>query len=257
VKPESLFDLSGRIALVTGASGTLGRQFALALVNAGATVLLAGRSREKLEVARRALDEAGGRFATVTIDVTQSQTIAEALEKGSQAFGPPDILVNNAGTAGMKFAVDLSDSDWDRVMNVNLRGAFLVAQAFARARIASGGGGTIVNVASITGMTAPPAIAAYAVSKAAVIQMTRVLAREWARHSIRVNALCPGYFESDMTSAYLQTPEGQRMTRAIPMRRTGRPGELDGALLLLASDAGSYMTGATIVIDGGHILVTP
>jgi NAD(P)-dependent dehydrogenase (short-subunit alcohol dehydrogenase family) len=257
VTPGKLFDLKGRVALVTGGSGELGRQFANTLAQAGAAVVLAGRRRESLETVRGAIEQAGGRAAIVAVDISQGNAIAIALEAASVAFGPPDVLINNAGTANAKFAVDLTEADWDKVMDVNLRGAFLVAQAFGRARIAVGGGGTIVNVASITGLTAPAAIAPYAISKAAVIQMTRVLAREWARHSIRVNALCPGYFESEMTAAFLRTPGGQRMVQAIPMRRIGRPGELDGALLLLASEAGSYMTGSTIILDGGQTLVSP
>jgi NAD(P)-dependent dehydrogenase (short-subunit alcohol dehydrogenase family) len=257
VNPENLFDLKGRVALVTGGSGELGRQFAIALARAGAAIVLAGRRRDALESVRGALEQAGGRAALAIVDVSQGNAIASALEEASRPFGLPDILINNAGTAIAKFATDLTGVDWDRVMDVNLRGAFLVAQAFGRARIAAGGGGAIVNIASITGLTAPAAIAPYAISKAAVIQMTRVLAREWARHSIRVNALCPGYFESEMTRAYLRTPGGKRMVQAIPMRRIGEPGELDGALLLLASEAGSYMTGTTIVLDGGQTLVTP
>jgi NAD(P)-dependent dehydrogenase (short-subunit alcohol dehydrogenase family) len=142
-------------------------------------------------------------------------------------------------------------------MDVNLRGAFLVAQAFGRRRIAAGGGGAIVNIASITGLTAPVTITPYAVSKGALVQLTKILAREWARYRIRVNALCPGYFESNMTQSYLGSEHGERMLRAVPMRRGGRVGELDGPLLLLASEAGSYMTGASIVIDGGQTLVTP
>ena len=252
-----LFDLTGRVALVTGGSGELGRQFAIALAQAGAAIVLAGRRRDALESVRGGIEQAGGRAALAIVDVSQGNAVALALEEASRPFGLPDILINNAGTANAMFAADLTEADWDRVMDVNLRGAFLVAQAFGRARIAAGGGGAIVNIASITGLTAPAAIAPYAISKAAVIQMTRVLAREWARHSIRVNALCPGYFESEMTRAYLRTPAGRRMVEAIPMRRIGKPGELNGALLLLASDAGSYITGTTIVLDGGQTLVTP
>lgn len=254
---NNLFDLSGRIALVTGASGELGRQFASALAKAGAAVILAGRRQDALAEVRAGIERAGGRAETLDVDVTREDVVALALQKAARNLGLPDILINNAGTASSKLATDLTEADWDKVMNVNLRGAFLVAQGFARARIAAGGGGAIVNIASITGLTAPQAVAPYAISKAAVIQMTRVLAREWARHSIRVNALCPGYFKSDMTTDYLKTPGGQRMVQAIPMRRIGNPGELDGALLLLASDAGSYMTGTTIVLDGGQTLVTP
>ncbi len=257
MKPSKLFDMTGAVAIVTGASGTLGRQFAVTLAEAGAAVALVGRRRDELEASQRAVTAAGARSEIVIADLTQAGTVSDMMRSVEDAIGAPTVLVNNAGTTAAAPTAELSIADWDSVMNVNLRGAFLVAQAFGRRRIAAGGGGAIVNVASITGLTAPITITPYAVSKGALVQLTKILAREWARHRIRVNALCPGYFESNMTHSYLGSETGERMLRAVPMRRGGKAGELDGPLLLLASGAGSYMTGATIVIDGGQTLVTP
>lgn len=257
MKASQLFDMSGSVAIVTGASGTLGRQFSIALAEAGAAVALVGRKRDALEATQQELAKTGAKSAIVIADLTQAGAIADMMRSVEQALGAPTVLVNNAGSAAAAPTADLSVADWDSVMDVNLRGAFLVAQAFGRRRIAAGGGGSIVNIASITGLTAPITITPYAVSKGALVQLTKILAREWARYRIRVNALCPGYFESNMTHSYLGSEHGERMLRAVPMRRGGKPGELDGPLLLLASEAGSYMTGATIVIDGGQTLVTP
>lgn len=257
MKATQLFDMSGSVAIVTGASGTLGRQFSIALAEAGAAVALVGRKRDALEATRQDVSKTGAKSAIVIADLTQAGAIADMMRSVEEALGAPMVLVNNAGSAAAAPTAELSVADWDSVMDVNLRGAFLVAQAFGRRRIAAGGGGAIVNIASITGLTAPITITPYAVSKGALIQLTKILAREWARYRIRVNALCPGYFESNMTQSYLGSEHGERMLRAVPMRRGGRAGELDGPLLLLASEAGSYMTGATIVIDGGQTLVTP
>jgi len=257
VNPSTRFEMTGAVAIVTGASGTLGRQFSVALAEAGATVALVGRKQTELEATRTAVADAGGRSEIVIADLTEAGAVSDTMRIVESRLGVPTVLINNAGSAAAAPTAELSLADWDSVMNVNLRGAFLVAQAFGRRRIAAGGGGAIVNIASITGLTAPITITPYAVSKGALIQLTKILAREWARHRIRVNALCPGYFESNMTQSYLDSEHGERMLRAVPMRRGGRAGELDGPLLLLASEAGSYMTGATIVVDGGQTLVTP
>ena len=257
MKASQLFDMSGAVAIVTGASGTLGRQFSVALAEAGAAVALVGRNRDALEATRQEISKTGAKTAIVIADLTQAAAISDMMRGVEEALGAPTVLVNNAGSAAAAPTAELSVADWDSVMDVNLRGAFLVAQAFGRRRIAAGGGGAIVNIASITGLTAPVTITPYAVSKGALVQLTKILAREWARYRIRVNALCPGYFESNMTQSYLGSEHGERMLRAVPMRRGGQVGELDGPLLLLASEAGSYMTGATIVIDGGQTLVTP
>lgn len=257
MKPSQLFDLTGTIAVVTGASGTLGRQFSVALADAGADVALVGRRPAALEQAAEGVRAAGVRAAIVTADLVKNGAINDMFREVERSLGVPTLLVNNAGTAAARPSVDLAAAEWDNVMNLNLRAAFLTAQAFARRRIEAGGDGSIVNIASITGITAPMMLAPYAASKAAIIQLTRSLAREWARYRIRVNALCPGYFESDMTKTFLRSDAGERMIRSVPMRRGGKAGELDGALLLLASNAGSYITGETIVIDGGQTLVTP
>jgi NAD(P)-dependent dehydrogenase (short-subunit alcohol dehydrogenase family) len=256
MKPSELFGLDGTVAIVTGASGTLGRQFSLALAEAGATVALVGRRRDALEATQQLVAQHGARTAIVVADISKPGMVDEIVRSVEETLGIPTLLVNNAGTASARPTIDLAAAEWDAIMNVNLRAAFLLAQAFGRRRISAGGGGAIVNIASITGMRAPVSITPYAVSKSAMIHLTKILAREWARHRIRVNALCPGYFESNMTQGYLSSESGQRMLRAIPMRRGGRAGELDGPLLLLASEAGSYMTGTTIVADGGQILVS-
>jgi len=255
--PSKLFDLSGSVAVVTGASGTLGRTFAVTLAEAGAKVALVGRDAEALEATREAITAVGGTAAITTADVTRPGAVNDMYRTIESTIGTPTVLINNAGTVNQKYAADLTAADWDSVMNVNLRGAFLVAQGFGRRRIAAGGGGAVVNIASITGITAPATIAPYAVSKAGLIQLTRVLAREWARYNIRVNALCPGYFESNMNQGFLKTEAGQRMIQMHPLRRIGRTEELSGALLLLASDAGSYINGVSLVVDGGQVLVTP
>jgi NAD(P)-dependent dehydrogenase (short-subunit alcohol dehydrogenase family) len=257
MKPAQLFDMSGTVAIVTGASGTLGRQFSLALADAGAAVALVGRRRNELEETQRDVSKTGAKSAVIETDLVLPGAIAGMLSETERALGVPTLLVNNAGAANVRATAELTAQEWDHVMNVNLRAAFLAAQGFGQRRIAAGGGGAIVNIASITGLTAPMAITPYAISKGAMIQLTKILAREWARHRIRVNALCPGYFESNMTQRYLSSEGGERMLRAVPMRRGGQAGELDGPLLLLASDAGGYMTGATIVVDGGQTLVTP
>jgi NAD(P)-dependent dehydrogenase (short-subunit alcohol dehydrogenase family) len=257
LKPEQLFDLTGSVAVVTGASGTLGQQFSIALAEAGAAVALVGRKPDALENTQRAVEKVGGKAAIVAADISRPGAIADMYRGVASALGEPDLLINNAGVANQRRTEELSAAEWDGVMNINLRAAFLVAQAFGRLRIAAGGGGAIVNIASITGMTAPITITPYAVSKAGVIQFTRILAREWARFGIRVNAICPGYFESRLNSGFLATESGKRMIAAHPMRRIGSPGELNGALLLLASSAGSYINGTTIVVDGGQTLVSP
>ncbi len=172
----------------------------------------------------------------------------------SSEFGGLSILVNNAGVSGAARAADLSESEWDQVLDTNLKGVFLVAQAVAQGMRASGRGGAIVNIASILGHRVAGGVSAYAASKAGVIQLTKALALEWARDGIRVNALCPGYIETDINREFFATEPGQQLIRRIPQRRLGQPEELDGALLLLASQAGSYITGSTIAVDGGHLV---
>lgn len=242
-------DLKGKSALVTGASGGLGLHFADLLASQGVIVTLAARRREALEDACSRIAAAGGQARAIQVDVTDSASVGAALS--SAGF---DILVNNAGISGASRAIDLDEAEWDRVLDTNLKGVFVVAQAVARGMKASGRGGSIVNIASILGHRVAGNLSAYAASKAGVIQLTKALALEWARDGIRVNALCPGYIETDINRAFFATEPGLQLIKRIPQRRLGQPQELDGALLLLASAAGSYITGSSIEVDGGHLV---
>lgn len=247
----STTDLRGKSALVTGASGGLGLHFAQTLARHGAAVTLAARRRDTLEEACANIRATGGAARAIQMDVTDAASVQAALAEAGEPF---DILVNNAGISGAARALDLDETTWDNVLDTNLKGAFLVAQAVARGLRQAGRGGAIVNIASILGHRVAGNLAAYAASKAGVIQLTRVLALEWAREGIRVNALCPGYIETDINRDFFASDAGLQLIRRIPQRRLGQPQELDGPLLLLASDAGSYITGATIEVDGGHLV---
>lgn len=242
-------DLSGKSALVTGASGGLGLHFAQLLARHGVEVTLAARRQSALDRAVAEIAAAGGRSKTLVLDVADSVSITAAL--AGHSF---DILINNAGISGAGPAADLAEADWDAVLDTNLKGVFLVAQAVARSMREAGTGGAIVNIASILGHRVAGGVSAYAASKAGVIQLTKALALEWARDGIRVNALCPGYIETDINRDFFATEAGLNLIRRIPQRRLGQPEELDGALLLLASAAGSYITGSTIEVDGGHLV---
>ena len=242
-------DLSGKSALVTGASGGLGLHFARLLARHGVDVTLAARRQSALDQAGAEIVAAGGTAKHLVLDVADAASIAEALD--GRHF---DILINNAGVSGAGPAADLSEAAWDAVLDTNLKGVFLVAQAVARGMREAGTGGAIVNIASILGHRVAGGVSAYATSKAGVIQLTKALALEWARDRIRVNALCPGYIETDINRDFFATEPGQNLIKRIPQRRLGQAEELDGALLLLASSAGSYITGTTIDVDGGHLV---
>ena len=248
-----LFDLTGRVALVTGASQGLGRRFASVLAGHGAAVGLAARQVEKLEDLREAIAAAGGRAASVGLDVTDTAAIERALDQIENALGPVGILVNNAGVAVSKGVLEQTEADWDRVVGTNLKGAFFTAQAVAR-RMVARGGGAIVNIASVLALDVVGHLAPYAAAKGGLWQLTRSMALELARHGVRVTALAPGYIETEINRDFLATEPGERMKKRIPQRRFGTPEDLDGALLLLASDASRYMTGSIIVIDGGLLL---
>ena len=245
---SKLFDLSGKVALVTGASSGLGVHFAHCLGAAGASIVLAARRADRLAALQAELEDKGVKAAAVDLDVQSGESVAAALD----AAGPLDIVVNNAGISIVKPALQMPEEDWDAVVDTNLRGAWLVAQGAAKRWVADKRPGVIVNIASILGLRTIGQVAPYNASKAGLIHLTRALAMEWARHDIRVNAICPGYIETEMNAAFWKTPGGQRLIDRIPQRRIGQPEHLDGALMLLASDAGSFMTGSVITVDGGH-----
>ncbi|QTH21628.1 SDR family oxidoreductase [Rhizorhabdus wittichii] len=245
-----LHDLSGKTAFVTGASGGLGAHFAQVLARAGATLIIAARRREALAEVAAGIEAAGGRCETAALDVADSASIA-AIEP---LLADVDIFVNNAGVVVEKPFLDQSEEDWDRVVGTNAKGMFLLTQAAARAMKARGKGGSIINIASILGLRQGAHVSTYAISKAAAIQLTKSAALELARFGIRVNALCPGYIETDLNRSAWETEGGKRMIQRIPQRRLGDAHELDGPLLLLASDASTYMTGSALVADGGHLV---
>ena len=246
--PARLFDLTGHKALVTGGGSGLGRQFALTLAHAGADVVLAARRREPLEATAAEIRALGRSAQCVSLDVADAARVAAAF---AGEVGGVDIVVNNAGTAGPGTLLDLDEATWDRVMDVNTKGAWLVAQAVVRGMIERKSGGAIINVASVLGLAVQKWTANYPASKAALVHLTRAMAVEWARYGIRVNALLPGYFATEMSSGYLESEAGQAMLKRMPMRKLGDPADLAGALLLLASDASRYMTGSTVTVDGG------
>ncbi len=243
-------DLQGKTALVTGASSGLGAHFAATLAAAGAAVILAARRPEALADVTARIAAAGGRAEMLLLDVTD----AGSLDAASAAFARADILVNNAGIVHEASFLDHAVADWDTVLDTNLKGMFLATQAVARAMKTRGAAGSIINIASITGLRQGGGIVSYAVSKAAAIQLTKVSALELARFGIRVNALAPGYIATDLNAAFWETDAGKAMIRRIPQRRLGQLSDLDGPLMLLASGASAYMTGSVIEVDGGHLV---
>ena len=246
------FDLSGKVALVTGASSGLGVHFARTLAEAGASVAIAARRADRLASLQAELQKGGAKALAVDLDVQSAESIVAAFDKVEATLGPIDILVNNAGTSIVKPALDMPEADWDSVVDTNLRGAWLMMQTAGKRWVAAKRPGAIVNIASILGLRTIGQVAPYNASKAGLIHLTRALAMEWARYQIRVNAICPGYIETEMNGDFWKTPGGQRLIDRIPQRRIGQPEHLDGALLLLASEAGAFMTGSIITVDGGH-----
>ena len=248
------FSLKGRTAFVTGASSGLGRHFAHALANAGAKVALAARRVERLHESVEAIESKGGSAVAIELDVTDPDAIAPAFERAEQALGPVTIAVPAAGVTARAFFTDTTEEQWRHVMGTNLDGVWRTAQEAARRMQANKTGGSIITIASVLSFAIVKSVSPYAASKAAIIQLTRAMALELARDNIRVNALAPGYFSTELNEDYLKSETGLSLVEKFPMKRIGEMSELDGPLLLLASDAGSFMTGSVITIDGGALL---
>jgi 3-oxoacyl-[acyl-carrier protein] reductase len=256
MKAAEIFSLQGRVALVTGASSGLGTQFAKALADNGAAVALVARRADRIAGMKQAIEVAGGRAVAIEADVTDRAAMTRAFDAAEKAFGTVTILVNNAGIAqSSKRAIEVSPEEWRKVLSVDLDAVFYNAQEAARRMLAAKQPGAIINIASVLGLGVSKGVAAYAVAKAAVIQVTKALAVELAFKGVRVNAIAPGWFVTEINDKYLVGEAGEALKRAIPAGRFGKEGDLDGALLLLASDAGSYITGATIVVDGGQVVM--
>jgi NAD(P)-dependent dehydrogenase (short-subunit alcohol dehydrogenase family) len=249
-----VFEIDGKHVLVTGGSSGFGRHFARFLASKGASVTLAARRAEALATEVAEISGSGGKAQSVVLDVTIADRIGEALAQAEAKFGPIHAAVNNADVTATKPALDQDERAWDSVVDTNLKGVWLVAQAAARRMIDNQVKGSIVNIASILGLRVAGALAPYAISKAGVIQMTKALALEWARYGIRVNALAPGYFATELNDDFFESENGKALIRRVPQRRLGELNELDGPLLLLLSDAGSFMTGSVVVVDGGHLV---
>jgi 3-oxoacyl-[acyl-carrier protein] reductase len=254
MQAAELFDLGGRVALVTGASSGLGARFAEVLAANGAAVVLVARRTDRLAGIKSRIEAAGGRAITAAADVTDRAAMTTAYDAAEAAFGTVTILVNNAGIAHADRAVDMPQTEWRRVLATNLDAVFFWSQEAARRMLAAGRPGAIVNIASVLGFGVAKGTVAYATAKAGVVQMTKALGLELAFQGIRVNAIAPGWFVTDLNRDYLTSEAGAKLTRDIPVGRFGRDGDLDGALLLLASDAGRYIAGATIVVDGGQMV---
>jgi 3-oxoacyl-[acyl-carrier protein] reductase len=254
MKASELFDLSGLVALVTGASSGLGMRFAEVLAENGAAVALVARRTDRLAATKARIEAAGGQAIAIGADVLDRTAMAQAFGEAEKTFGTVTLLVNNAGVAHSGRALELPAEEWRRILSTDLDAVFFWAQEAARRMIAAGRHGAIVNIASVLGFGVSKGTAAYATAKAGVVQLTKALALELAYKGVRVNAIAPGWFVTEINRDFLLSEKGAAMTRDIPVGRFGEDGDLDGVLLLLASNAGRYITGATYVVDGGQMV---
>jgi NAD(P)-dependent dehydrogenase (short-subunit alcohol dehydrogenase family) len=252
---ENMFRVDGQRALVTGASSGLGRRFALTLAKAGAELVVVARRADKLGALVAEVQALGGKCVALSLDVTSGASIVACFDELERTCGgPADIVVNNAGVTVTKSLLQHTEEDWDSVVGTNLKGGWMVAQEAARRMVAAKKPGRIINIASILGERVAGGVAPYAISKAGVVQATKAMALELARYDIRVNAILPGYVVTDLNRDFLQSEAGDKLRSRIPTRRFGQLEDLDGPLLLLASPAGSHMTGAVLAVDGGHLV---
>ena len=250
--PSELFDLKGKVAVVTGASSGLGWRFALVLARAGAKVAIAARRLERLSELSRQIEALDGRAIPILLDITSRDSIAQCLTAAETELGPISIIVNNAGIVERSRSLELDPEEWDKVVATNLSGVWHMAQQGARHMSKLGHGGSIVNIASVLGLAGMGGVPAYCATKGGVINLTRALAVDFAPLGVRVNAIAPGYIETDLNRDFLRSEAGEALLKKIPQNRFGDASDLDGTLLLLASDASRFMTGSILVVDGGH-----
>lgn len=254
MKAADVFDMKGEVALVTGASSGLGLRFAEVLAANGARVVLVARRAERLDALKDKIAAAGGQAMAVEADVLDRRAMERAFDAAEKAFGTVSVLVNNAGIAHTDRVLDLSEDIWRSVLATNLDAVFFWAQEGARRMVAAAKPGAIINIASVVGFGVSKGITAYAVAKAGVVQATKALSVELAARGVRVNAIAPGWFITEINEDFLRSEKGEEIRRGIPLGRFGESGDLDGALLLLASKAGRFMTGATVLVDGGQVV---